>query len=37
MKSIGVHYLIDCSVSLTNEKAVRCVIDFATEEFEIWA
>ncbi len=36
LKPIGVNYLSDCSVSLTNEKAVRCVIDFATEEFEIW-
>lgn len=35
LQPVGVHYLIDCSVSLTNEKEVKCVIDFATEEFQI--
>ncbi len=37
LKPLGINYLIDCSVSLTPNNKVSFVIDFATEEFEIWA
>ena len=35
-KPIGVRYLIDCSVSLNEHHEVKCVIDFATTEYELW-
>lgn len=37
MEPIGVNYLVDCSVSLSEKGQVNCIIDFATEEFEVWA
>lgn len=35
-KPLGIHYLIDCSVSLNQNGEVKCVIDFATKEYELW-
>lgn len=35
--SIGIRYLTDCSVLINNSGKVVKVIDFATQEFEVWA
>lgn len=34
---LGIEYLLDCSASLGENGEVRCIIDFATQEFKLWA
>lgn len=36
-RRLGIEYLLDCSASLGENGEVRCIIDFATQEFELWA
>lgn len=35
-RRLGIEYLLDCSASLGENDEVRCIIDFATQEFTIW-
>ena len=34
---LGIHYLVDSSVSLSKDGTAIKIIDFATREFELWA